>query len=386
MMHGSVNLLEEIDSMSKIHSLHRGDIDKIMVEFAQRLLTIFRIERMGVWLINPENDAIVSIGEYELLTRSFKKGNILQKEKYPNYFKAIGENEILLAENIYSNPNTSELSFDYSEPNDIISLMDVPMRIEGKVIGVMCFEKTGKVERVFSENEQFFAMSVGAILASSLEARHRRALQTQLSEELKEKEMLLKEIHHRVKNNLSVVASLLSLQSHKSKDTFHKNLFDECRHKVNSISGIHELIYKSESLAEISAREYFSQLISNLQEFYDTDSIHVEIESNIDEISLELNYALPMALIANEVVTNCYKHAFERQIDGKIWFSIHFEEGKIKMSVKDNGLGFDYDAPKADSLGIEIIKGLAEQIDAEYSFESSDGTVFTLSFVPSEVK
>lgn len=380
MKQDSLNLLAEIDSMSKIHALHRGDIDKIMIEFAQRILTIFRIERMAVWLFNPEKDAIVSIGEYNLTTRNFTKGSSLPREKYLRYFKAIDENEILLAENIYANPNTAELSFDYSEPNDIISLMDIPLRIEGELIGVMCFEKTGTVERVFTEKEQYFAMSVGVILASSLEARHRRALQVRLNEELKEKETLLKEIHHRVKNNLTVVSSLLSLQSHKSKDDFHRNLFDECRHKVNTISGIHELIYKSETLSEINAKEYFSKLIHDLHEFYRTDSIKVELVAQIDDVSVDLNYALPMALIANEVVTNCYKHAFGSRIEGKIWFSIESKGARITMSVKDDGVGFDWDEPKSDSLGIEIIKGLADQIDADYSFVVDGGTAFSLSF------
>lgn len=382
----SINLLEEIDSMSKIHDLHRGDIDKIMIEFAQRLLTIFRIERMGVWLFNPQRDAIISMGEYELRTKKFSKGTLLSEANYPSYFQAISENEILLIENIYTNPITIELTIDYSLPNEIISLMDIPMRIDGEVIGVMCFEKTGIKERIFSEREQFFALSVAAILASSLEARKRRALQVILNQELKEKETLLKEIHHRVKNNLSVVSSLLSLQASKSEDDFHKNLFDECRHKVNTISGIHELIYKSESLAEINAVAYFSTLNANLHEFYSTDALLVRLETRIDPLAMELVYALPLALIANEVLTNSYKHAFLGRAEGTLWFSLVSKDGKISLIIKDDGHGFAWNDLKSDSLGLEIIKGLAEQIDAEYSFEVDHGTVFTLSFTPVEGK
>lgn len=128
----TINLLAEINSLSKIHTLKRQDIDAMMVEFAKRILITLRIERMSVWLFNKKRDAVISMGEYDLSSASFAKDNILEKKKYPTYFKSINENEILLAPNIYKNPNTIELSEEYSLPNGIISLMDIPLRIAGE--------------------------------------------------------------------------------------------------------------------------------------------------------------------------------------------------------------------------------------------------------------
>ena len=380
MAEDTINLLEEINSISKIHTLKRDDIDNIMIEFAQRIIAVFRIERTSVWLFNPQRDAIVSIGEYDLRYREFKKDTSLYQKDFPNYFKAISENEIVLAENILTNVHTKELNEAYSIPNNIISLMDIPLRFGGELVGVMCFEKTGIKERKFTKHEQVFALSIAMVFASNLEARHRRTLQFKLNQELKEKETLIKEIHHRVKNNLSVVSSLMNLQSNKARDSFHKALFDECRNKINTISGIHEIVYKSENFAEINLKDYFSGLLNNLKTFYANSDKKIELEYTIDAINLELEQALPLALIINEVITNCYKHAFSETNSGKITLIIKLENNRIMLSIKDNGKGFNETSIKEDSLGIEIIKGLVEQLNGQFNFINHCGTVFSLSF------
>jgi two-component sensor histidine kinase len=374
------NLLEELESISKIHTLLREDIDAMMIDFAKRILGTLRIERMSVWLFNANKDAIVSIGEYDLPTRRFSKEKQLLKSKFPTYFKAISENEILLAEDVFTNPATLELNFAYSKPNNVISLMDIPLRIEGELIGVMCFEKTGKIPRRFNENEQTFALSLAIVFASNLEARQRRALQAKLDEELKEKTVLLKEIHHRVKNNISVVSSLVNLQSTKSKDDYHKALFAECINKINSIAGIHELIYKSKSLSEINANEHLSSLLENLKQFYHFEKSAIVLEYYIEDVFLDIEFALPLALIVNEVVTNAYKHAFKGKTEGRIKLSFTAEQSVMTLKISDNGQGFSDQENVQTSLGFDIISGLASQLDATYNYTTNEGVSFVLSF------
>jgi two-component sensor histidine kinase len=376
----SINLLEELNSISKIHTLKRDDIDNIMIEFAQRITYTFRIEKLSVWLFNQEKDAVISMGEYDLQQRKFEKENIIYKEKHPTYFKAISENEILLAPNVYTNKNTYELADDYFKPNNIISLMDIPLRLEGELVGVMCFEKTGKTERIFSKNDQAFALSLAIVFASNLEARQRRALQYKLNQELKEKNILIKEIHHRVKNNLSVVSSLINLQSGKAKDDYHKSLFDECRNKIHTISGIHDIVYKSKSFSEIVVKEYFESLLTNLKNFFSLENEQIDFKFSIEDLMLNIDQALPMALIINEVVTNSFKHAFNGAQPGKISVEIKREANKLALTISDNGIGFNLANFRSDSLGMEIIRGLVEQLSGEYSYTGNTGTTFSLTF------
>lgn len=379
-MDSSLNLLAELDSISKIHTLKRDDIDGMMIEFARRILATFRIERMSVWLFNKNRTAIVSMGEYDLTTHSFKMGTVLEKNNHAKYFEAINENEILLIENVNNSAQTNELSAHYLQPLGIISLMDIPLRIGGELVGVMCFEKTGTIERRFSKEEQYFALSLSIVFASNIEARHRRALQEKLDKELKEKTVLLKEIHHRVKNNLSVVSSLMYLQSRKAKDSFHKSLFTDCSNKINSVSNIHEIIYNSRSISEVSTAEYFNKLIAGLRDFYASQNSNIKIEAKIENVLLELDVALPIALIVNEVIINSYKHAFVGATEGQILLSFAVIDNKAFLLVKDNGIGIQQKNDGELSMGIEIIKGLVEQIDGTYSYHSESGTTFELSF------
>lgn len=376
----SINLLEELNSISKIHTLKRDDIDSLMIEFAQRILASLKIERMSVWLFNEAKDSVVSMGEYDLSTKKFEKENTLLKAKYPNYFKSISENEILLVENVYTHPSTIELAVDYSLEKRVISLMDVPLRIGGELVGIMCFEKTGSKERVFNQNERTFALGLAIVFASTLEARQRRAVQHKLDHELREKILLVKEVHHRVKNNLTIISSLINLQSNKVKDKYHKSLFEEHRSKIDSIAVIHELVYKSKSFSEINIRNYLREIVNNLQQVYFSDRDEVTISMDLEEIIVELNIALPIGLIINEVITNAFKHAFKGKSSGEISIQLHKNKNRVKLVISDNGVGIDPHDKKDLSLGMDILSGLVDQIDGKHSFENNNGLVFTMEF------
>jgi len=367
--------------MSKIHTLKRDDIDGMMIEFAQRILATLKIERMSVWLFTQERDSVISMGEYRLKDKLFTKETVLLKSKYPRYFELINENEILLVENVYTNPATSELTNDYNLPNEIISLMDIPLRIGGELIGVMCFEKTGKEERIFTKNEQTFALSLALVFASNLEARQRRALQYQLDQELKEKVLLIKEIHHRVKNNLTIISSLINLQSNKVKDDYHKILFEEHRSKIDSIAIIHELVYKSKRFAEINLKSYLHEITSNLLKVYYSGREEIILKMDLDEITVDLSIALPIGLIINEVITNSFKHAFKGVADGSISIKLKQKGRLVQLSIADNGKGLEPLNKKEFSLGMDLLGGLVEQIDGKYIFENKDGMVFSMEFI-----
>ncbi|MBL7930636.1 MAG: GAF domain-containing protein [Bacteroidia bacterium] len=376
----SINLLQELDSISKIHTLTRDDIDSMMIEFAHRITIAMKIERMSVWLFNEGKTAVVSMGEYELPQKRFIKGRELFKKKFPAYFEAIAENKIIVIENVYKSNVTEELTEEYNRPQDIISLMDIPLRICGELVGVMCFEKTGSTERIFTHSDQAFALSVSNVFASNLEARQRRALQVRLDQELKEKALLLKEIHHRVKNNLSIISSLINLQMQHVKDDYHRSLFAEHREKINSIALIHELVYKSKDFSEINLKTYIEEISLNLAGVYHSSTKTIELESKVENVIVDINYALPLGLIINEVMTNSFKHAFKDTEKGKITIELSKEKRLVKLKIGDNGSGLNSTIRKEESLGMEILKGLIEQIEGRYSFSNDRGTVFTMEF------
>ncbi|GAB5416920.1 MAG: hypothetical protein Crog4KO_17870 [Crocinitomicaceae bacterium] len=374
-----VDLLQELNTLSKKHSLQRDDIDQIMVEFARRITKSLKIERMGVWLFQPNSEEIVSMGEYDARDDSFKKNKVFSISSCPEYFKALESDEMLYVKNVLESEITQGLKDIYSIPNQIITRLDIPLRFEGEMIGVMCFEKTGNETKEFNPNETFFANAISLVFASNLEARKRRALQEHLDRELREKDTLLKEVHHRVKNNLSVVSSLIKLQSSKAKDEYHVQLLEDCWGKIQSIADIHDIVYQTKSFAAINVSSYFSQLLEEILQFYDGDEKDISIALNISDFELSIQTLIPLGLIVNEIVTNSFKHAFKGKEGGEVSFTLIEKEGFLQMNIIDNGNGFNSEDSENARLGMEIVNGLADQIDATFSFYTDEeGVTFHL--------
>ena len=197
-----------------------------------------------------------------------------------------------------------------------------------------------------------------------------------------EKEWLLKEIHHRVKNNLQIVMSLLNSQSHYLKDKAALTAIRDSQHRVNSISLIHQKLYQSENLASIGMVAYIHDLVSHLKDSFDTGNIIFEIK--VDNIDLDVSQAVPIGLILNEAITNAMKYAFKDRANGKIKIAlVHKHEEVFELTVEDNGVGMpeDYDISVSTSLGMTLIRGLSEDLEGEFAIFNNNGTVIKTSFI-----
>lgn len=375
MLDSTINILDELDNVSKIHTLERKDIERMMITFAERILANMHIERISVWLFNNDNSAIISIGEYDIRTRLFSKDNILFKEKYPSYFDAILKNKLIIAENVLENEMTLELAIDYSMPNNICSLLDVPIRIEGDVIGVMCFEKT-EIQKVFNERDQTFAYSLANVFASNMEARYRRAAQHKLTQALEEKELLIQEINHRVKNNFSILIGLLRIS--KLKGGVSVSVFDEFEQRIFSMLKIHELLYKTKNYTSINLSNYLVELA---KEFGDThpelkDKLGVDVK-NIDYL-LPTKTAIHMGLIVTEIFINAIKYAQPNSKNFK--FSVKMiqnETNEIVLSVGDNGNGFEFEkCLEKDTLGLQLIQNLVEDAEIRVNYPNNTSSYY----------
>lgn len=378
-----IDLLEELDSLSRIHTLKRGDIDDIMNEFSKRIVYALKIERTSAWLFNSEKSAMCSIGEYDKRTDTFTKNTFLPYSDYKTYTENLFTNKIIIAPNVFEDPRLIELRETYSKPNNVISLMDIPLRIEGEIIGVLCFEKTGDVQREFSVEDQFFALSISNVFASLLEARQRRVIQHQLDKELAQKELYLREIKHRIKNNLSVVSGLIRLQSERAQDDFHRELFLDCNNRIESIATMYDLIHNTENIQVINLKHYVSTLISKIKDSFAGQYDQIQISQKLPNINVKVDLAVNIALIINEVITNSYKHAFSKHQKGKIDIKITYSENILEVYISDNGIGF-YEQKVEDSFGMGIIDGLVQQINGKYTYDGSNGSNFTMELPLSE--
>ena len=213
-----------------------------------------------------------------------------------------------------------------------------------------------------------------------------KSVENELRKSLEEKGVMLAEIHHRVKNNLAVISGLLQLQVMQSNnDEINKALMDS-QLRVQSIALIHEKLYGSDSLAYIKYDKYIEDLLDTIKETYSNQVKEIKITTKIDDISLNINQAIPCSLLINEVLINAYKHAFTEQDKGEIFIEISSVKKNVQVSISDNGKGIESNIKKdinESSLGFTLIKTLTAQLDGTSEFKNNElgkGAMFELTF------
>jgi two-component sensor histidine kinase len=220
-------------------------------------------------------------------------------------------------------------------------------------------------------------------LAIRFDVTNRKQIEERMRTSLQEKEVLLKEIHHRVKNNLQIISSLLNLQCQNLEDGEVIAAFRESQNRIESMALIHEKLYQSEDMARINASEYIYDLVSNLFYTYEINLDAIALKIDVDEVWLGLDTAIPCGLIINELVLNALKHAFPDGRAGEVF--IHFgvrDAHHLMLAVSDTGVGLpkDLDYQKTDSLGLQLVNALTHQIEGIIKVNESDGVEFEIVF------
>lgn len=206
-----------------------------------------------------------------------------------------------------------------------------------------------------------------------------------LRESLEEKEVLLKEVHHRVKNNLQIISSLLKLQSGSIRDPATIDAFRVSQHRVQSMALVHEKLYGSAELSRIDFAEYARSLTALLSRSYGMEASNARMQVELEGVFLGIDVAIPLGLILNELVSNALKYAFPEGGEGTIRIALqNTPEGEAVLTVADDGIGLpeDFDLGRNGSLGIQLVQNLARQIGSRIEIERDGGTTFRISLPP----
>lgn len=213
--------------------------------------------------------------------------------------------------------------------------------------------------------------------------KKRQEAEEYLKKSLEEKDVLLREVHHRVKNNMQIISSILSMQSRSIEDPRLQEILQESQNRIRSMALIHENLYNHKSLANIMFSTYVKSLCGNIARTYANQQAYVQFDYKMDDAYLPMDIAIPCGLIINELISNSFKYAFVNQPNGVI--SILFEnkqDNSYALTVADNGSGIppEVNINKTKSLGMKIIRKLVQQIDGELQTDFSNGTKFTIIF------
>jgi PAS domain S-box-containing protein len=274
-------------------------------------------------------------------------------------------------------------------PEDLDRLAEIHRKMKKQEV-----EFSGEITLVRRNGERFPALltiyplrdesgRVKAALSVCIDITVLKRAEAQIRASLVEKENLLREIHHRVKNNMQVVSALLVLQSKKTKDRKILDMFRDSEHRIKTMALIHEKLYQSRSFGTIDLAEYLTRLIQYLFRSYAEHSAGVSLEMDVQGISLDIDTALPASLIINELVSNSLKYAFPGGKGGKICIRIRREEGGFALEIGDNGIGFphDLDLERTETLGLRLVQGLAvNQLGGSIERGTGKGTSFIIRF------
>lgn len=232
-------------------------------------------------------------------------------------------------------------------------------------------------------NPVFFeAGKIDEVSCLAFEITQRKETEDRLRATVKEKEILLKEVHHRVKNNLQVISSILSLQSNYIVDKNVLDILKESQDRIKTMSFVHERLYQNTDFSSIKLGEYILSLAQNLLYSYKRDGIHIKLNTHFDDVYLDLDQAIPCGLIVNELVSNALKHAFKQMKKGNLNVTIKKIKSTITIQIKDDGIGIpkDIDINNTETLGFQLVQALVDQLDGKMNLNSKKGTEYLIKF------
>jgi len=330
---------------------------------AAKIQAIFDSTAMLIWTVDM-NYRIVSYNKI-FANQHFK---LLGREV------SIGSNFLKILENHLSEEANEELS-EYFEG----AFKGEKQQFEGRLTG-----RDGS--KVWMET--FFSPIYGddnkikEISCLSYNVTDKKIIEQQMQDSIDEKEILLQEVHHRVKNNLQVISSILNLQSSYVKDENSLNILRESQNRIKSMSFIHESLYQTKDFSGIEFSGYILSLANNLVHSYSLERGLVHLRTDFDDTYLSLDQAIPCGLIANELISNSLKYAFNEGERGEIFVSTKSKGSKVKLIISDDGKGlpegFDYE--NSDSLGLQLVYTLKDQLDATIEVSTKKGTEYLITF------
>lgn len=295
--------------------------------------------------------------------------------------------QVAVIEDIYKD---DRIPVDAYRPTFVKSLVMVPIRCSAPIGAIGNYwashhkanEFEVKILQALADSTSIALENVELFNNLKHQLTESERLANHLKSTLSEKEILMKEIFHRVKNNLQIISSLLNLQSNSISDEAVKAKLADSITRINSMSLVHEMLYKSENMERVLLRDYVESLMGYLHKISEEDVARIKPVCQVDNITLSLDYAIPCGLILNELITNVFKHAFIGGRSGEIILKISKHNDQIEMSVKDNGVGMPrkHAESKKTTLGLSLVERLTSQIRGQLQMVSGNGTEIKIIF------
>lgn len=312
---------------------------------------IYIITHEGFQYVNPAFEQLTGYTSREVCKKTFDFWSII----HPDDVKMIKEREAARREG-----------------------KDVPSRYEFRIMA-----KEGQVKIVEPATVNIGEIGETKVIGILRDVTERKQAEERIKASLREKDVLLREIHHRVKNNMQIISSLLRLQSRLVKDDKMVEMFKESQNRIRSMALIHEKLYQTEDLSRINFADYIRSLTVHLFHTYRVNPNIVKMNTELEEVYLNINKAIPCGLVINELVSNALKHAFPNGKRGEIHVKFYSNRQKRKkLIVSDDGIGLpeDFNFREPETLGLQLVNDLVKQVEGRIKLDGTKGTTFSISF------
>lgn len=360
----SINENKNLYKQAQTEIALRKEISKNLKDSELAYRTIFENTGTATVIIDEDDVIVLSNTEFEKLS-GYKKEEIEDKKSWK---------EFVIDDDLEPMQRYNQVRILENEPD--------PQNYEFKLKN-----KNGEIKNVHAV--VVIMPGSNSSLISLLDITVQKNAEDEIKRSLHEKEILLKEIHHRVKNNLTVISSLLNLQSRYIKDKDDLKMFMESQSRAKSMAIIHQKLYSSRDLKHIDFDDYIKTLSKDIFDVYVQNPSEINMFFDVEDIKLDINTSIPLGLILNELLTNTLKYAFphneqgiSKNPEGKVTVKLHRRDEGYRLIVEDNGVGLpdDFDMNNNSSLGLQLIKTLTQQIDGHVSYSSDNGTRFVIDF------
>ena len=366
------------------------DLDTVLQRVVAGAQELCASERAFIMLREPNSDVLV--GRYEVGAPHMAYAGLRLEPGTGLGGQVLRTARPWRTDNYATDPRFSKEYMAGARAGGHLAGLAVPILTGTRVDGV--FYVSNPASHPFTDRDEELLVRLAAHAAMAIqnaqlywqaqeELTQRRQAEAQLTASLREKEVLLKEVHHRVKNNMQIVSSLLELQSDVIDDAALLAQFRDSQDRIRSMALIHETLYQSPDLARLDLAPYIHTLSAQLVQSYNVDPQRITIRIQVEPIVLDIDQAIPCGLILNELLSNAFKYAFPQNHTGEVHVELHTNTAQqAALVVRDNGIGFpdEIDFRHTESLGLQLVAMLTEQFQGTIALERADGTTFTLTF------
>ncbi len=295
--------------------------------------------------------------------------------------KVMQNKEAIISNDPYNDPRRGGLPEGHPALNSFLGL---PFMLDGQIVGMVGIANRpdGYSDEIVKYLAPFATVCANIIESYKIEQK-RKETEAALQQTLDDKDILMREVHHRVKNNLAVIQSLLRLQLKDITDDKSKEYFHDAENRVKSMTMIHEMLHKAADITKLSTSDYIQRFVETLFYNYKIQANHISLEYDIQNIELDVDTMIPLGLIINELVSNALKYAFPDEMKGELIISLKKqEEVGYELIINDTGVGLpeDFDIKKITSLGLQIVNSLVTQINGTLEVSNKDGATFRVLF------